>query len=168
MKIVLASNNKHKIKEFKDILKGIEILSLNDIGFNDDIIEDGETFLENALIKAKTVSKYLKSRGLNYTVLADDSGLCVNSLDGNPGIYSARYASNHDDKANRDLLIKNLSDKEDKSAYFICLIVKYNIDGTYDYYEGKTMGKIISEERGKTDFGYDCIFLSNDLNKTFG
>ena len=63
---------------------------------------------------------------------------------------------------------KNLSDKEDKSAYFICLIVKYNIDGTYDYYEGKTMGKIISEERGKTDFGYDCIFLSNDLNKTFG
>ena len=64
MKIVLASNNKHKIKEFKDILKGIEILSLNDIGFNDDIIEDGETFLENALIKAKTVSQYLKSNRL--------------------------------------------------------------------------------------------------------
>ena len=144
MKIVLASNNKHKIKEFKDILKGIEILSLNDIGFNDDIIEDGETFLENALIKAKTVSQYLKSIGINYTVLADDSGLCVNSLGGNPGIYSARYAGNHDDKANRDLLIKNLSDKEDKSAYFICLIVKYKIDDTYDYYEGKTMGKIIS------------------------
>ena len=66
MKIVLASNNKHKIKEFKDILKGIEILSLNDIGFNDDIIEDGETFLENALIKAKTVSQYLKSIGYSF------------------------------------------------------------------------------------------------------
>ena len=166
--IVLASNNKHKIKEVKEILRDINILTLNDIGYLEDIEENGETFLENALIKAKTISEYLKEKGLDYDVLSDDSGLCCVGLNLEPGIYSARYAGRHgNDKANRDKLISNLKDK-DRSAYFNCTLVLYHIDGTYDYREGRTYGKIIDEERGDTSFGYDCIFLSDDLNKTFG
>ena len=166
-KIVLASNNKHKVKEFKDILKDYEILTMNDIGFDSDIVEDGNSFLENSLIKAKTISNYLKSKNLEYIVIADDSGLCCDALNGEPGIYSARYASDHDIKKNRDVLISNLKGK-DKKAYFNCTIVVYYPDGSYKHFEGKTYGTIIDEERGKNDFGYDCIFLSDDLNKTFG
>ena len=114
-KIVIASNNKHKIKEFKEMLSNYDILSLNDIGFTDDIVEDGNSFEENALIKAKTIHNYLKNKNLDYLVMADDSGLCCDALDGAPGIYSARYAGEHDDQANRDKLIKDLEGK-DKSA----------------------------------------------------
>jgi XTP/dITP diphosphohydrolase len=166
-KIVLASNNKHKVKEFKDILKDYEILTMSDIGFDSDIVEDGNSFLENSLIKAKTISEYLKSKNLDYIVIADDSGLCCEALNGEPGIHSARYASDHDIKKNRDVLISNLKGK-DKKAYFNCTIVVYYPDGSYKHFEGKTYGTIIDEERGKNDFGYDCIFLSDDLNKTFG
>ena len=167
-KIVLASNNKHKIKEFKEILNDIEILTLNDIGFFEEIEETGNTFLENALIKASTVRRYLKAKSLDYDVLADDSGICCDALNGAPGIYSACYAGEHgDSKANRDKLIKDLKGK-DNTAYFNCTIVLYHIDGTYEYKEGKTYGKIIDEELGDTSFGYDCIFLSDDLGKTFG
>lgn len=166
-KIVLASNNKHKVKEIKNILSDYDILTLNDISFYDDIIEDGKTFLDNALIKAKAISKYIREKGLNYDVIADDSGLCCNGLDGAPGVYSARYAGNHDDKANRKKIIEELKDK-DKTAYFVCCMVLYHPDDTYSSYEGTTSGVIISEEKGKTDFGYDCIFLSDDLGVTFG
>ena len=167
-KIVLASNNKHKIKEFNEILDNVEILTLNDIEFYEEIEETGKTFLENAIIKAETISKYLKSKGLDYDVLSDDSGNCCTALNGAPGVYSARYAGTHgDNKANRDKLIKDLEGK-DKTSYFICTIVLYHIDGTYEYREGKTYGKIIDEELGDTSFGYDCIFLSDDLGKTFG
>jgi len=167
-KVVLASNNKHKIKEFNEILNNVEILTLNDIGYYDEIEETGVTFLENALIKAETISKYLKSKGLDYDVISDDSGLCCLGINLEPGIYSARYAGEHGNaKLNRDKLIKNLEGKE-KEAYFICTIVLYHIDGTYEYREGKTFGKIIDEEIGDTSFGYDCIFLSDDLGKTFG
>jgi len=166
-KIVLASNNKHKIKEIKDILTDYEIITLKDIGYYDEIEEIGNTFLENALIKAKTVSEYLKDKNMNYDVLADDSGIVCESLDGAPGIYSARYAGDHDFKLNRDKLISDLKGK-DNSAYFNCTIVLYHIDGTYDVAVGKIYGKIIDEERGDTSFGYDSIFLSDDLGKTFG
>ena len=167
-KVVLASNNKHKIKEFNEILNNVEILTLNDIKYFEDIEETGNTFLENALIKASTISKFLKDKNLNYDVLADDSGLCCTALNGAPGIYSARYAGGHgNDKDNRDKLISDLKGK-DRTAYFNCTIVLYHIDDTYDYKEGKTYGKIIDEEIGDTSFGYDCIFLSDDLNKTFG
>lgn len=166
-KIVLASNNKHKIKEFNEIL-GVEILTLDDIGYLEEIEETGTTFLENSLIKASTISAYLKENGLDYDVLADDSGLCCEDLNGAPGIYSARYAGEHgNSKANRDKIIEELKGK-DKTAYFNSTIVLYHIDGTYEYKEGKTYGKIIEEERGDTSFGYDCIFLSDDLGKTFG
>lgn len=166
-KIVLASNNKHKIKEFKEILTNYEILSLDDIEYYDDIVEDGDTFFDNALIKAKTISLYLKDKGLEYDVISDDSGLCCEGLDGAPGVFSARYAGNHDDQANRDKLQIDLGDGNRK-AYFICCIVLYHIDGSYSSYEGRTYGTITNDEIGNKDFGYDCIFLSDDLGKTFG
>ena len=166
-KVVLASNNKHKIKEFNEILE-MEILTLDDIGYLEEIEETGTTFLENSLIKASAISKYLKEKGLDYDVLADDSGLCCVALNGDPGIYSARYSGGHDNsKANREKVIKELKGK-DKTAYFNSTIVLYHIDGTYEYKEGKTYGQIIEEERGDTSFGYDSIFLSDDLGKTFG
>ena len=166
-KIVLASNNKHKIKEFNEMLGNVEILTLNDVGFNKEIIEDGNSFQENSLIKAKEVSNYLKENNLDYDVIADDSGICLDSLGGKPGIYSARYSGLGTDKSNRDKLIKDLEGK-DKTAYFVCNLVLYHIDGTYVHKEGRTYGTITEEEKGDTSFGYDCIFLSKDLNKTFG
>ena len=165
--IVFASNNKHKIEEVKQILNDYEILCLNDIGFTKDIIEDGKTFEENALIKAKEVHEYLKNKNLKYIVIADDTGLCVNALNGAPGVLSARYASDHDDKVNRLKLLEDIKDK-DRSAYFECVIAVYYPDGNYKTFSGITKGEITKEEIGDTSFGYDCIFYSNDLNKTFG
>ena len=165
-KIVVATNNSHKLKEIKEILKGYEILSLKDIDFNDEIVEDGNSFEENALIKARTVYNYLKNKNLDYLVMADDSGICCDALNGEPGIYSARYAGEHDDKANRKKLIKELEGK-DKTAYFNCTIVLYYPNDSYKVFVGKTYGKITKEEKGESGFGYDPIFYSNDLNKTF-
>jgi non-canonical purine NTP pyrophosphatase (RdgB/HAM1 family) len=122
---------------------------MNDIEYHDDIVEDGNTFAENSLIKAKTISEYLHNKGIDCDVLADDSGLCCEALDGAPGIYSARYAGGHgNDKANRDKLIEELKDK-DKKAYFICSLVLYKPDNTYINVEGKTYGTIIDEEKGE-------------------
>lgn len=167
-KIVIATNSEHKLKEFKELLKDYEILTLKDIGFLSDIEETGTTFLENALIKSRTIHNYLNSIGLDYPVIADDSGLCCDALNGEPGLFTARYAKKHDDsQANRDKLRKKLSGK-DKSAYFICTIVIYYNDDTYKEFVGKTYGLITEEEKGKKDFGYDCIFYSNDLKKNFG
>ena len=166
--IVLATNNMHKLREFKEIISDYNILSLKDIGYLEDIEETGETFEENALIKAETIHNYLKDKKLDYIVISDDSGLCVESLNGAPGVYSARYAGEHgDNEANRDKLRRELKDK-DRTAYFICTIALYEPTGEYKTFEGRTYGKIIDEELGSKDFAYDCIFLSDDLNKTFG
>ena len=166
--MVIASNNKHKIKEFKEILVDYNIICLSDIGYFDDIEENGTTFEENALIKAKTIHEFIKEKGQDFIVVADDSGLCVDSLDGAPGVYSARYAGGHgDNKANRDKLQQELIGKS-RDAYFICTIAVIYPDGNSKIFEGKTYGKILEEELGNKDFGYDCVFYSNDLNKTFG
>jgi len=166
--IVLATNNKHKLKEFREILKDYNIITLNDIEYFDDIEETGETFEDNALIKAETIHKYLKEKDLEYIVISDDSGLCVDSLNGAPGIYSSRYAGVHGNiQANRDKLQKELEGK-DRNAYFICTIIVYYPNGEHKTFAGKTFGEIAKEELGNKDFGYDCIFYSKDLNKTFG
>jgi XTP/dITP diphosphohydrolase len=166
--IILASNNKHKIKEFRDIFKDCIVLTLNEIGYTEDIEENGNSFEENSLIKAQAVSKFLKEKNIEASIIADDSGLCVNSLNGEPGIYSARYSGDHDDQANRHKLLKNLEKQEDRSAYFNCTLVELYPNGEYIVAVGKTHGKIAHEEIGDTSFGYDCIFHSDDLNKTFG
>lgn len=166
--IVVASNNLHKIKEIKEILTEYSIIPMGEIGFNEDIEENGKTFEENALIKAQTIHKYLKKSGKDYLVLADDSGLCVDALDGAPGVYSARYAGTHgNEQANRDKLLKELEGKE-RTAYFNCTIAIVYPNGEHQIFEGQTFGKITTKEIGKKDFGYDCLFYSNDLNKTFG
>jgi XTP/dITP diphosphohydrolase len=168
-KIVLASSNAKKIEEFKQIFSDKEVLSLKDINYNEDIEETGTTFLENALIKAKTISKFLKNLGISCPVISDDSGLCVNSLGGAPGIYSARYSGGHgNNEENRAKLLRELKDKNDRSAYFECVVAEYYPDDTYIYGEGKTFGSISFEEKGDKSFGYDCLFYSNDLKKIFG
>ena len=167
LKVVIASNNKYKIKEFKEMLKNYEVFSQEEIGFFDDVKETGTTFLENALIKARAINKYLKDNNIEAMVIADDSGLCVDALNGAPGVYSARYAGNHDNKANREKLIKELSDKTNRDAHYECSLVKMNYDGTYKVYTGQTYGRILDHEEGDDEFGFNKIFYSNDLKKTF-
>ncbi len=164
-KLVVASGNKGKIKEIKSILgEFYEVVSMGEMGYFEDIEENGSTFFENALIKAKTVCNALK-----LTALADDSGLMVEALNGAPGIYSARYSGEHgNDKSNRDLLIKNLKNSNNKRAKFVSSVVLYRPNGTYVHGYGETHGVIIDEERGENGFGYDSIFLSDDLKVSFG
>lgn len=166
--IVIASNNAHKIKEFKEIFNNFNVLSLKDINFFEEIKEDGTTFLENSIIKAKAVTKYLRTINLNASVIADDSGLVVPYLNGEPGIFSARYSGDHNDQKNRNLLLKKLENIAARDAYFYCCLVKMEPDESYIFAEGKTEGKITNQEIGDTSFGYDCIFYSYDLGKTFG
>ena len=165
--IVLASNNNHKIKEFKEIFRGYEIKSLKDIGFVEDIVEDGLTFEENSKIKAYAIKEFLGDQSKNFLIMADDSGLCVDSLNGEPGVFSARYAGNHNDSDNRSLLLENLKTKEDRSAYFVCALCCLNGEDCI-VEKGITEVVILNKELGDKSFGYDCLFYSNDLNKTFG
>lgn len=166
--IIVASNNKHKLQEIKVILDEYNLLTLNDIGFHDDIVEDGNTFEENALIKVNTIRKYVKgSERENYIIIADDSGLSVDALNGAPGVYSARY-SGLGDEGNRQLLLKEMKDIDNRDAHFYCCMAISLPDGTIHTVVGKTYGTITREKIGDDSFGYDCLFLSRDLNKTFG
>lgn len=168
MKIVLASRNRHKISELQALLRkyvsDVEILSLDDVGFKGDIIEDGKTFEENAIIKAKAVAS------LGYIGVSDDSGLSVRVLGGAPGVYSARYAGEHgNDASNNALLLENLADKEDRYAEFVCVIaciLPENIDKPYTF-RGATAGRIIDEYKGNGGFGYDPLFFYEPMGKTF-
>ena len=167
-KIILASNNQHKIKEFKEIFTDAKILSLNDIWFHNDIIEDWKTFLDNALIKCNTVRKFLIEKWIDAKIIADDSWLCVNTLNWEPWIHSARYAWWHwDDAANRKKLLNELKRKSDRSAYFNCTIVEMFPNWEYIYSEWKTYWTILEEEIWDKSFGYDCLFFSDDLHKSF-
>jgi XTP/dITP diphosphohydrolase len=145
-KLVLASANKHKIKEFKAIFKGYEIVPMSEFGFTEDIEENGKNFLENAIIKAKAVNKFLKAKGIELPVIADDSGLCVDALGGEPGVMSARYAGGHDNKeANRALLLEKLKNKDNRDAHFNCTIVMYMPNDDCIFAEGKTEGTILRD-----------------------
>ena len=166
-KIILASNNKHKIKEFREIFSDCEILSLDDIWYTDEIEETWTTFLENALIKCNALRDFLEKKWIKANILADDSWLCVNALDWAPWVYSARYAIEHDVVANRAKLLRELEWKEDRSAYFLCCIVEMFPDWNYIYSEWKTFWKILTEEIWDKSFGYDCLFYSDDLQKSF-
>lgn len=168
MKIVLASRNKHKIEEWQATLgkfvSGVEILSLDEVGISEDIEEDGKTFEENAFIKAAAAAKS------GYISVGEDSGLSVNALGGEPGVYSARYAGGHGDHAaNNELLLSRLSDKSDRSASFVCTIccVCPNEGEVGNYFRGETQGVIIHEYRGEGGFGYDPLFLYEPMGKTF-
>lgn len=167
-KLIFASNNMHKLKEVRQIFDKYEVLSLRDIGFTGEIIEDGLSFQENAFIKAEAVMKYVKEKTkLDYAVLADDSGLCVKALNYEPGIRSARY-SGKGDKENRQKLLENLLTIQDRTAYFQCYAVLMMPNGDTRVEESKVYGLITKSEIGDTSFGYDCIFWANALKKTFG
>ena len=164
IKIIFASGNKGKIAEVRKILGELDIpiLSLHDINFKGDIEETGNSFEENAKIKAIEIFN-----NYNFPTIADDSGLVVEQLNGEPGIYSARYAGiDSDDAANNIKLLENLSSKlEPHRAKFVCSAVYYSGEETYTAV-GEVNGKIISKARGINGFGYDPLFVPDGYSKT--
>lgn len=164
--IVLATRNKNKIREFKVLFAqcgetDINVLSLDDIGYFGDIEEGGETFEENAAIKASVPAK------MGYIGIADDSGLCVDALGGAPGVYSARF-SGGDDEDNNDLLLKKLEGAENRDAKYVCAIACVFPDHSNDFtVRGECHGKILTERHGTGGFGYDPLFYFPEFEKTF-
>lgn len=173
-KLILASNNKKKIKELKEILNDIpvEVRSLSDENIDIDVIEDGVTFEENAKKKAEEIYKFLKDKGeKGFLVLSDDSGLEVDYLNGEPGVYSARYAGEHgNDSANNKKLLENLKgvSKENRGAKFVCQLAMFDEEGNYYTVRGDVKGYILEELTGEGGFGYDPLFFYEPFNKTFG
>lgn len=162
-KLVIASNNAHKIEEIRFVLSDkFQLLSLKEIGFEEDIPETGSTFIENALIKARTIHAKF---GLNC--FADDSGLEVFALNNEPGVYSARYAGEPvDHEKNIDKLLQNLKGIENRSARFVTVIAMI-YEGKEYLFEGEVKGNITLERRGSEGFGYDPIFIPENENRTF-
>ncbi len=161
-KLIAASGNEGKIKEIVKIFKGVEIIPMHQAGFEGEIEENGQSFRENAYIKAKAVCDKL-----GLPALADDSGLCVDFLGGAPGIYSARF-SGEGDAANRKLLLEKMHGVTDRRAHFECAVCLCLPDGRKLFGVGQTSGSILTEEHGKRGFGYDPLFFSDDLQKSFG
>lgn len=176
---VIATSNPGKIKDFAHILgnEKSEFKTLKDIGFASDIIENGKTFEENAIIKSNAVAKWLCAKKIEAAILADDSGLEVFALNGEPGIYSARYCGYHgDDNANNDKLLTKMKSKTDMRARYFCALsyqtVTKNANGVYTIsapkiYEGVCNGRITLTPTGKMGFGYDPLFIPDGFSKTF-
>ena len=164
MKLIIASNNKHKIYEIKKILgdRFDEILSLREAAIDHETVEDGTTFMENAYKKAKEIAEIS-----GCAALADDSGISADALGGAPGIFSARFSGEHgNDQANNDLLVARLADKEDKSAHYTAAICLVYPDGKRVEAEGYLYGRIIDTPRGTRGFGYDPIFVPDGDERT--
>ena len=164
LKIFLATGNQHKIEEIKDIfsnIENVEILSIRDGIEIPEVEEDGETFEANSQKKARLISSYL-----NMIAIADDSGLCVDALNGEPGVYSARYSGTGDDLENNKLLIRNLQGKENRAAKFVSVISLAKPNGEIYSFRGEIEGKIIDEAKGSTGFGYDPYFYVEQYQKT--
>ena len=168
MKIILATKNKGKIKDFEKLTDkmDIEVLSILDNIDFPDVVEDGKTFEENSAKKALEIAKYT-----GIVTVSDDSGLCVDILNGEPGIYSARYSGEDgNDEKNIEKLLKNLSnvEKNDRKAHFVSVVSIAFPDGTVKSFTGETQGEILFEKEGNNGFGYDPVFYSYDLEKSFG
>ena len=164
MKLIIASNNQHKIREIKKILgeKFEQIVSLREASIDHETIEDEETFLENARKKAKEIAELS-----GCAALADDSGICVDALGGAPGIFSARFAGEHgNDQANNDLLLQKLSGESDRGAHYTCAMVLAYPDGKTVEAEGYFYGTITENPRGERGFGYDPLFVPVGSSRT--
>ncbi|WP_342469011.1 XTP/dITP diphosphatase [Ureibacillus sp. FSL K6-3587] len=163
--VVIATKNKGKAKDFEAIFKPLnyEVITMLDIANDMEIEETGTTFEENAVLKAETLSK-----ALGKLVIADDSGLEVDALGGEPGVYSARYAGNHDDEANIQKVLVNLEGVPDekRTARFVCVIAISGPDIKTKTFRGTCEGTILHEKRGSNGFGYDPIFYVPELGKT--
>lgn len=163
--IVVATTNQGKLKEFCEILKDqpIEILSLADFGPIPEVVEDGETFDDNAYKKALFTAKVL-----GLPAIADDSGLTVEALDGKPGVYSARFAGEDaSDQDNIDKLLKDMDSASNRKAAFKCVLSLAVPSGPALTYEGRCIGEILTEQKGDGGFGYDPVFFSPEIGKTF-
>lgn len=163
MKIIAATKNKNKLREFGEILKGFEIISQEDAGVDIDVEETGTTFEENSMIKAKAI---FEATGI--AAIADDSGLCVDALQGEPGVYSARYGGDGlDDEGRVELLLKNMKDvpENERSARFVCVITLVDKDRVITA-RGECEGKIDYAPKGENGFGYDPVFYVEEYNKT--
>ena len=167
-KLVAATGNKGKLREIRDLLAPLEltVLSQGEAGFSGEVVEDGTTFEENALIKARTVAL---ATGL--PAIADDSGLCVDALDGAPGIYSARYAGEEASDADRiALLLKNLEQvpDEERKAHFVSALAFCTPNGESFVVRGECHGSILRAPQGTLGFGYDPVFFDPRYQKSFG
>ena len=157
MKLIIASNNAHKLTEMKAILAPFfdDVQSMREAGIEHETVEDGETFMENAVKKARELAEIS-----GCCAIADDSGLCVDALGGAPGVYSARYSGVHgDDKANNAKLLRELDGVEDRGAHYTCAIALVWPDGRLLTAEDYLYGEIAHDERGSNGFGYDPLFL---------
>jgi len=165
MKIVLATNNSHKIKEYRSLFANmpIEVLSLSDVAIKSDIEETGTSYEENAAIKAENIAKMTKN-----LVIADDSGLEISALGGSPGLNSARFAAQHksQSEANRAIL-KSLEKSDNRQARFVCVIALANYHGRLNLFRGECLGRILMRPEGDSGFGYDPIFFSDEANACF-
>ena len=165
MNFILASHNQHKAKEILAILddNNLTISTLNDIGYNDEIIEDGNTLEENAWIKANTIHTFLASN-----VMADDTGLEVDTLEGKPGVYSARYAgADCNSEDNIDKLLLALEKHTNRGAQFRTVVAVWINSEKFEF-EGVIRGHILKERQGKGGFGYDAVFVPEGFNDSFG
>ena len=164
MKLLIASNNQHKIDEIKQIFgnKFEQILSLSEAGIVCDPEENGQTFLDNALIKVRAIAKLT-----DMPVLGDDTGLCVDALNGAPGVHSARFAGDHDNAKNRAKLLFELQDETNRKAHFSTAVALLYPDGRLVTAEGRVDGEILHTEVGANGFGYDSLFYCNEIGKTF-
>lgn len=169
-KIILATNNRHKLDEIREILSGkVKIVSLSDAGINHSVSEDGSTFEENAIKKAKEIMKIA-----NMPVLADDSGLVVKALGGRPGVYSARYAcddfddlnTNASDSDNNFKLLREMEGIDDRSAKYVCILA-FSVPGKEcKIFTGECCGTILNKMQGSSGFGYDPLFYIKKYDKT--
>ena len=166
MRIIVATKNQGKVREIKKIFKDIDIdiITQDEAGITIDVEETGDTFEKNAMIKAKAVSLLCDD-----IVIADDSGLCVDALDGRPGVFSARYAGeNATDAQKIEKLLAEMEGKENRSAKFVSAIALVMPDGRELYARGEVPGEILHSPEGEGGFGYDPIFYSTELQKSFG
>jgi XTP/dITP diphosphohydrolase len=163
MELILASNNKGKISEIVSLLPHLNLRTMRDAGYTMPIEEPYDTFHQNALQKARTIYEWC-----GKPVLADDSGLCVDALNGAPGVWSARFAGpDASDESNNNKLLDQLRNMPDRSAHYIAVICVI-VDGNAQFFEGRCAGRIAYEPKGNSGFGYDPLFIPNGYHRTFG
>lgn len=172
MKMIYGSSNINKIKDIKSIIKAhgvdIEIISLKDIGFDSEIVENGETFEENSEIKANAVKEFCDKKQINYDIITtDDAGLCVDCLNGEPGVYSARYASEHaSQEENLEKLLNNIEKTGDteRKGKFVCVLTSFLKDGTKIVSRGECNGTIAKQIKRLGGLTYSPVFIPEGYN----
>ena len=172
MKIIYGTGNKEKLNQVEEFFKDnnieIELLSLKDINFNEEIIENGKTFEENSLIKAKAIKDFCNRNNINEIIVTDDAGLCVDSLDGRPGVYSARYAGEHASQEQiLDKLLNEMKDvpEEKRTAKFLCVLTAIMQDGSIITARGETKGRIAKKHGKLEKLTYGPVFIADEYGK---